>query len=901
MAMVKKKENQDLKIYFKPGTFHVEEPLRETFDDEESFQEVLAWYQRFTENPYHALYQLGFLAKRPWFSKALAYLHRISDDFLMTLTHEMGLEFLREEVKLSLTEDKVTALLKEVPFVLGMEYVDDAFLRQVFEQLLLVFKEEIVEYVGTVESYFKQKNPELSVAGRVFFHLVESNEDGYPFAFMATYSKKPVKSRRTIHTPLQNALEEFQGDPENLLRLMTTVTKTARESCLIDGLLRSGELFSPLKFSVDEAYTFLKEVPLYEGHGILCRVPDWWRKKRNSLKVAITVGESNREKLNFDSLMDFRPEVLVDDITLTEEEVRAFLEMAEGLTFYKGKWIEINEDRLQKVLDAFEKVQERNQAGGLTLFEAMKMELTLGDDPEDTENHEDDEVAVFLSQGEYLKNLMEKLNSPQLLDGDALPDSFQGNLRPYQAVGYTWLRKMEELRFGACLADDMGLGKTVQVIAFLEALRREGKKKALLLVPASLLGNWSKEIDKFAPALSKRILHASSGSSALDLSDQDEDNFLYMTTYGMAGKIEALHDIPWDVLVIDEAQAIKNPGTKQTKAVKAIGAQMRVALTGTPIENQLMDLWSLFDFLNAGLLGSPSEFKALMKDIEAGEETYGRLRKLINPFLLRRLKTDERIIKDLPEKMEMIQYTELSRKQITLYRKLLKDLEGNIEGQEGIKRRGAIFAYLMKFKQICNHPDQYMGLEGYKDTDSGKFLELKRIAETIHEKREKVLVFTQFREMTEPLSDYLAQIFGKKGFVLHGGTSIKRRTEMVAAFNEDEDIPYMVLSLKAGGVGLNLTGANHVIHFDRWWNPAVEDQATDRVFRIGQKKNVMVYKFVTKGTLEEKIHSIITGKKALANELLPKEREKWITEMDNTEIMNLFSLGGEKDEPISNL
>ncbi len=899
MANSKKKDVQELNVYFKALSFQVEEPNPEAFGEGDNLAEVQEWYQKFSEDSYDALYQLGFLAKKPWFSKGLTFLHRVSDDFLMTLTHEMGLEFTREAVELKLSLEKATSLLKEVPFVLGMEFVDEAFLTRVFEQLLAVFKREIKAYPGSVESYFKQKNPELSVAGRVFFHLVESDEKEYPFAFMATYSKKPVKSKRTIHTPLQNALEEFKEDPENLLRLMTTVTKAARESSLIDGLLRSGELFSPLKFQADEAYTFLKEVPLYESHGILCRVPDWWKKKRNSLKVAITVGEEKREKLNFESLMDFKPEVLIDDISLTEEEVKAFLEMAEGLTYYKGKWIEIDDERLQKVLDAFEKVQEMNQAGGLTLFEAMKMELTLGDDSVPTEESEED-VPVFLSQGEYLKTLMEKLNSPQLLDEDPLPDSFKGNLRPYQEVGYTWLKKMEELSFGACLADDMGLGKTVQVIAFLEAMRREGKKKALLLVPASLLGNWSKEMDKFAPDLTKRILHSSSGTGALDL-DPEDANFLYMTTYGMAGKIDALREIPWDLLVIDEAQAIKNPSTKQTKAVKAIGAQMRVALTGTPIENQLMDLWSLFDFLNKGLLGSPEEFKTLMRDLDSGEETYGRLRKLINPFLLRRLKTDERIIKDLPEKMEMIQYTELSKKQITLYKKLLKDLEGNIEGQEGIKIRGAIFAYLMKFKQICNHPDQYLGLEAFKEADSGKFLQLRSLAETIHEKREKVLVFTQFREMTEPLSDYLFEIFGKRGFVLHGGTSIKRRTEMVTEFNENENIPYMVLSLKAGGVGLNLTGANHVIHFDRWWNPAVEDQATDRVFRIGQKKDVMVYKFVTKGTLEEKIHDIITGKKALANELLPKEREKWITEMDNKEIMDLFKLGGEADEPISNL
>ena len=899
MATLKKQDPKILNVYFKPQSFYVEEPSGLKAGDQEVYDEVRLWYERFQENSIHALYELGFLGKKPWFSKGLTFLHRISDDFFTTLTKEPGLEFLREDVSLSLSDDRASNLLKEVPFVLGMEYITTDYLQKLFNQLLDIFREEIKVYDGTVESYLKGKNPDMSVAGRVFFHLVESEEEEYPFAFMATYSNKPVKSRRTIHTPLQHALEEFREDPDNLLRLMTTVKKAAKKSILVDSLLRSGELFSPLKFSSDEAYTFLSEVPIYEELGIMCRVPDWWRKKRNSLKVSITIGDEKREKLNFDALMDFKPEVLVDDLSLSEDEVRSFLTMAEGLTYYKGKWIEINEEKLQKVLEAFEKVQERNQRGGLTLFEAMKMELSL-DHELSLDQSDEEEVSVFLSQGDYLKKFLEKLKSPELLEEDPLPGSFVGHLRPYQQVGYTWLSTMEDLNFGACLADDMGLGKTVQVIAFLEKIRLEGKKKALLLVPASLIGNWSKEIEKFAPRLKKKILHKSSGASALDVDFTDE-TFLYMTTYGMAGKIEALKDVPWDILVIDEAQAIKNPKTKQTKSVKAIPAQMRVALTGTPIENQLMDLWSLFDFLNQGLLGTPDEFKTMVKSMESGEENYGKLRGLINPFLLRRLKTDERIIKDLPEKMEMIQYTELTKKQIALYKKLLKELKDSIEGNEGIKRQGAIFAYLMKFKQICNHPDQYLGLEGFKETDSGKFLQLRSLIETIHEKREKVLVFTQFREMTEPLSEFLTEIFGKTGLVLHGGTNIKQRSEMVVAFNEDEHIPYMILSLKAGGVGLNLTAANHVIHFDRWWNPAVEDQATDRAFRIGQKKNVMVYKFVTKGTLEEKIDTVINSKKALASELLPKEREKWITEMDNEEIMNLFSLGGDSDEPISTL
>jgi SNF2 family DNA or RNA helicase len=320
---------------------------------------------------------------------------------------------------------------------------------------------------------------------------------------------------------------------------------------------------------------------------------------------------------------------------------------------------------------------------------------------------------------------------------------------------------------------------------------------------------------------------------------------------------------------------------------------MRVAMTGTPIENRLGDLWSLFDFLNQGLLGSPKEFTNFTKELANDVTGYGRLRKMINPFILRRLKTDKSIISDLPDKIEIKEYAALTKKQIGLYQKLVNEIGQKLEHSEGIERKGLVISSIMKFKQICNHPDQYLGQENYKASHSGKFEQIKEICETIYEKRERVLVFTQFREMTEPLSELLAEIFRKKGFVLHGGTPVKSRNQMVEEFNGEEYVPYMVLSLKAGGVGLNLTAANHVIHFDRWWNPAVENQATDRAFRIGQTKNVMVHKFVTKGTIEDKIDAMIDEKKKLAGDILAGTGEKWITELDNKELMHLFTLGGD--------
>ena len=450
---------------------------------------------------------------------------------------------------------------------------------------------------------------------------------------------------------------------------------------------------------------------------------------------------------------------------------------------------------------------------------------------------------------------------------------------------------MKQLRLGACLADDMGLGKTVQVIALLDAVRQQKAEKTLLVLPASLIGNWKQELDRFAPALRYRVLHPSEQSEPVR-SEADLDGCdLLLTTYGMVSRTDWLKDVHWDNLVLDEAQAIKNPATRQTRAVKKLSADWRAVLTGTPIENRLADLWSIFDFLNAGLLGTSREFGTFTQRLQTENAGYGRLRQMLSPLILRRLKTDRAVIDDLPEKIEMKTFAGLSKKQAVLYQQKVSALREALEQPvTQMERRGLILASIVTFKQICNHPDQYTGQTGFDEKESGKFARLREICETIYEKRERVLVFTQFRELTEPLAAYLEQIFGHRGLVLHGGTPVARRRQLVADFQGQDYIPFMVLSVKAGGVGLNLTAANHVIHFDRWWNPAVENQATDRAFRIGQKKNVLVHKLITTGTIEEKIDRLIEDKTSLARDIIPEKQETWITEMNNQQLMQLFSL-----------
>lgn len=879
-------EGVRLEIFFRPSGFAADLVGGNSKNADEKEQKK--WYQRLKDEPEEAFFHLGFLIRQEWMTPSLGYLMQVSQLFIRRLSAQPDIELMREEASVIISKEDAELLLEASPFANGSEFITETWLTEQWNRLLKQFQREISVYQGTVSALFAEYSSNISVAGRVFFHLVESKEEKHPFAFMATYSVKKEKNKRAVHTPLENALKEFKTDQKKLLELMATVARAAENSSFISDLMESGELFSPLRFTAQEAYTFLKEVPLYETAGIMCRVPDWWRRRTNALTLSMNVGNKAPSRVGLDAILDFKPTLMIDGEKLTKKQLKEFLAMAEGLVLYKGRWVEVSHEKLKAALEALEKAEFTAKSGGITMAEAMRMELEL---KEKTEAHKDI-LEVTVSNGKWLKELKTSLTDLTKLPNAPLEPTFRAVLRPYQLKGYEWLNAMGSIGFGACLADDMGLGKTVQVIAYLEHCRIKKGGHALLIVPASLMGNWQKEVLKFAPEMTVQILHKSAAEG--EPLAVDESRFLCITTYSMAVRLEELSKRKWDILVLDEAQAIKNAGTRQSKAIKAIPAGQRIAMTGTPIENRLSDLWSLFDFLNQGLLGTPKEFTAFVKRLGEEQLGYGPLKKMVNPFILRRLKTDRSIISDLPEKVEIMEYAPLSKKQKALYMKLVSSLEKEVREAEGIARKGIILSSIIKLKQICNHPDQYLGLDNYKKEASGKFEQLQQICETIYEKRERVLVFTQFKELTEPLSEFLTEIFHKKGLVIHGSTSVKKRSAIVEAFNGEEYIPYMVLSLKAGGVGLNLTAANHVIHFDRWWNPAVENQATDRAFRIGQKKNVMVYKLVTQGTIEEKIDAMIEEKKRLAGDILSSAGETWITELSDEDLFGLLKLGGEE-------
>jgi non-specific serine/threonine protein kinase len=696
--------------------------------------------------------------------------------------------------------------------------------------------------------------------------------------------------------PLGQALREYAGAAhrDKLLSLLVPVQRAAERLGWLKAMVDTGEIFHPLRWSPTEAARLLNSVPDLESAGVVVRLPAHWRAGRPSRpQVTATVGARPPSGTGLDALLDFHMDVSLGGEPLTAKEVATLLAGTETLVLLRGQWVEIDRPRLDRAMRRFQEVQDLAEQEGLTFAEAMR--LLAG-----TEATGDNEPAAIadwsqITAGAWLTETLRALRNPGGAGVDPGP-ALKGRLRPYQKAGVEWLHLLSGLGLGACLADDMGLGKTIQVLALLliQKRTRAARKPNLLVAPASLLANWAAEIERFAPGLNARIVHPSA-MSAEDLNQMTVDGLsgldLVITSYGTLLRLPVLGTTSWRFVVLDEAQAIKNPNAKQTRAAKALQAEARIALTGTPVENHLGDLWSIFDFINPGLLGSAKEFGRYTKALaERPHNPYGPLRDLVRPYILRRMKTDNTVITDLPDKTEIKALCPLSRKQAALYAETVTGLAKALQDADGIRRKGIVLATLMRLKQICNHPSQWLNDGKWAEADSGKWVRLREIAEVVAARQEKMLVFTQFREMTAPLAAYLRGIFGRSGLVLHGDIAVKSRKALVQTFQEDETVPFFILSLKAGGSGLTLTAASHVVHFDRWWNPAVENQATDRAFRIGQTNNVLVHKFVCQGTVEEKIDALLEAKKGLSDDLLASGDEINLTEMRDEDLLRMVAL-----------
>ncbi len=843
----------------------------------------------------HGVLHLGAVHMHTSLAPPFAYVRDLGHELVARIAAHPELEALRERLTLDPPRDYLARHAAAAPPMVGAEYVDADVLAEIWREAIGAFAEEIASTTEPVAAWLRAKNPAWATVGRVYFHVAENKRnDDLPFAFLATYTTHVTARGTAKHRPLGSALEEYGAarDKDRLLALLVPVERATEKSAFVKALVESGDIYHPLAWSPREAYAFLQEVPALEASGVMVRVPDWWSSRRRSrATVKVEIGAKAPTQFGADAMLDFAADLAIDGEPLTDEERRVVLEAASGLVFVKGRWVEADGEKLRAVLAHWERVESAAEEEGVSFHDAMRFVTgaAIG--------HEEDaaiEAAEWsqVEPGPWMASVLDGLRAPDALaDVDAGGD-LHATLRPYQRTGVRWLKWAHDLELGACLADDMGLGKTLQVIALLLLRRRVKKSPALLVVPASLVLNWSSEIEKFAPKLRVVIAHSASAKSTGGADDIDAADAV-LTTYGSLARTKWLSSRAWDLVVLDEAQAIKNPAAQQTRLVKSLRARARLALTGTPVENRLGDLWSLFDFLQPRLLGTPKEFGSATKAMAKSDEGYAPLRALVRPYILRRMKTDTRVISDLPDKTEVTAFASLTRMQAALYEQAVKDLARALANREGIERRGAILAALTRFKQICNHPSQWLGDGAWAPEASGKFLRLGEICEPIASRQEKALVFTQFRETTAPLAAFLRTVFGAEGLVLHGGTVAKKRKEMVDAFQSDAGPPFFVLSLKAGGTGLNLTAAAHVVHFDRWWNPAVENQATDRAYRIGQKKNVLVHKMICRGTIEERIDALIASKRALADAIVGDDagdKEISVTEMSNEEIMKLVSL-----------
>ncbi len=814
-------------------------------------------------------------------------------------------------------EDDLGAVALDAPPMRGLEYLDADTLRDAWLALDARVRSDVVNSHGnSVRAYLHDKNPVWRLVGRVTFHLAENKRDEeHPFAFLATYAAGVSEHGEARHLPLARALKEHSGaaDRKRLVSLLTPIREASERLPWVQELLETRDIYHALAWSPGEAHRFLRDVPVLETSGLGVRIPDWWRPERPTRpQVSARVGTAAAAGLGAESLLDFSVAVTLDGKPLTDAEREQILSASGGLVRLRGQWVEADGEKLAAALAHWQRIERDARAGGLSFYEGMRLLAGAARGG----GRAVEELAEPLRQwsgveaGDWLRELLARIRHPE---GERALSAagLRATLRPYQVAGTKWLALLTGLGLGACLADDMGLGKTVQVIALLLHLRaasggapaRRGTEQVeagsmpptLIVAPASLIANWKSELERFAPTLKVLVAHPSEGTGRLDIAAELDAALsgidVALTTYGMLARSEALRSRTWRLAVLDEAQAVKNPGAQQTRAVKQLKAGSRIAMTGTPIENRLSDLWSLFDFLNPGLLGDARAFATAAKRLggEAGQG-YAPLRKLVQPYILRRLKTDRRVIADLPEKTEVRAYCGLTREQAALYERCVGELARALATTEGIQRRGTVLAHLMQLKQICNHPAQWSGQGGYAPARSGKFERLRSLCEELAERQERALVFTQVREITEPLAAHLGKVFGRPGLILHGGTPVAKRQALVAEFQREDGPPFFVLSLKAGGTGLNLTAASQVIHFDRWWNPAVENQATDRAFRIGQRHNVLVHKFVCRGTLEEKIDALIEAKAGLARDLLDEGGERLLTEMSDEELLGIVAL-----------
>ena len=696
----------------------------------------------------------------------------------------------------------------------------------------------------------------------------------------------------------EEELVHFQGEGELPKKWRPFLEKIEREQ------ERFSEIVPWLSFQTgttfvteDEAWLFLtnaSETLINMGVEIL--LPSWWQVVKESqlmLKAKVSSTPRGQSFVGMNSLIDFNWRFATNGVEMSEEEFLELVSQQRRLVHFKGQWIKLDPAFIKQVQAILKKADRE----GLHLSDILHQELNAKDIDADEEDLLDTRafanIQIELSQ--QMRSMLKKLTDTSEMPTHEIPKEFLGTLRPYQQNGVDWLLFLRSVSFGACLADDMGLGKTIQMIAYFSYVKNteQLEQPALIIAPTSVLGNWQKEFEKFAPHLRVKLHYGGNRAKGENFTEAIKDADVVLTSYGLShADDEEISAITWSTICLDEAQNIKNAHTKQSRAIRKLRGQHHIALTGTPMENRLTELWSIYDFLNRGYLGSLHSFHkryVLPIEKERNVEQIEQLQRYIKPFLLRRTKRDEMVALNLPEKQEQKEYVPLSIEQASLYEQLVKDTFDQVTALAGMQRKALILKMLGKLKQICNHPALYLKEQQPKQlvTRSHKIEKLVELATNIREQQESCLIFTQYIGMGEMMKSLLEKEFDEKVLFLNGSVMKSERDRMVESF-QNKEYPFLILSLKAGGTGLNLTAANHVIHFDRWWNPAVENQATDRAYRIGQDRFVHVHKLITTGTIEEKIDEMLEKKQSLNDEII--QSENWITELSSDELEKLFTL-----------
>jgi len=787
----------------------------------------------------------------------------------------------KRKITVSLSEQWLQALASQENRLKAPEPELEQFTQEINSWLSHVAS---IQVESPLHACFRLESPDnYGRDWQVVFHLQASEDRS-----LLIPADKVWRTRSGVLTFLK---QRFENPQERLLedlgkasRIFPPIEESLKTACPVG-----------VKLNTENAYLFLRQyASLLEQSGFGVLLPAWWQKPvarlgaKLKLKPKEKGGKLSSGLMGLNAIVAYEWEIALGDIVLSPEEFEKLASLKVPLVKVRGQWVEVKPEEIEKAIAFFKKTGGK---GEMELGAAVRAGLV----------HDISEAGLPVmdvgAEG-WIKQFLDAFSG----DSDKMPmieppANFKGQLRPYQVTGVSWMAFLRQFGLGACLADDMGLGKTIEFIALLLYLRVKKllKGPSLLICPMSVANNWKMEVERFAPSLKIMVHHGPERNLGNAFEKKAKKHDLVVTTYSLAQRdADALSKIRWEYLALDEAQNIKNPSAKQAQSVRKLDSRYRIALTGTPVENRLSELWSIMEFLNPGYLKSAQDFRSSyaipIEKFRSSAHTE-KLKRLIQPFVLRRLKTDSTIINDLPEKIETKVFCNLTKEQATLYEAIVKEMLEKIEETEGMARRGLVLATLLKLKQVCNHPAQFLQDKSALPERSGKFIRLEEMLEEILAEGDKALIFTQFAEMGKMLKQHIQDTLACETLFLHGGTSRIERDAMIKIFQSDHKGPSLfILSLKAGGLGLNLTAANHVFHFDRWWNPAVENQATDRAFRIGQKKNVQVHKFICLGTMEERIDEMIERKKELADSIVGTG-EAWLTEMSTDQLKEVFTLG----------